>query len=152
MSKKKQEQKSTQTSSASYGWEKSPITPEMQGVIDMSNQPAQINPAIQGAFGGIENEIKGSYNDPMGSYTTNAVREKSLRSNLMQMGTEKAKAMNEGYFDANQRKFGEKVTAAGMTAPQLVQTGSTSSGSQVTQQGGGFWSQVLPTVISGAMM
>jgi len=152
ISKKKQETKSSQTNTASYGWEKSPITPEIQGVIDIANKPVSINPAIQGMYGQLEGEIKNSYNDPFGSYTNQDVKEKSLRSNLHKLAADKGRAMNEGFFDAENQQFGRKVAAAGMTAPQLVQTGSTSTGNQTTQQGGGFWGSVLGSVISGAAM
>lgn len=123
----------------------------MQGAIDMANEPISVNPAIQGHFGNVENQIRNSYNDPFGAASTPAVREKSLRSNLMQLGAEKGKALNEGYFDGRGQKFGEKMTVAGMTAPQLTTTGGTTNGTTTQQQTGGFWRDFGTSMLSGAM-
>ena len=150
MSKKTQQSKQDQTYSTKYDWMTSPTTPEMQKVLTMANEPTQVDPSITGRYGAIENEIKNSYNDPFGSYTTQDVKEKSLRSNLMKLGTEKDKALREGYADAKSTDWLKANTAAAYTAPQLVSTGGTSSGTSSTQQSGGFWMSVLPGIIGGA--
>lgn len=154
MNKKKQQgnQQQTQSYQSTYNWERPPITPEVQNVIDEANSPAQIDPSIAGIYGNISNQILNSYNDPFGAKTTQAVREKSLRSNLLKVGTERAKAQNQAYWDAKNTGFSRKVTAAGMTAPQLVQTGGSSNANSTSNmtQSGGFWSSIIPSLVSGA--
>jgi len=143
-------QQQQQTTTNTYGWQAPPITAETQAVLNEAKSPARIDPSINGVFGQAANQIKNTYNDPFGG--NNVAREKSLRSNMLKLGTEKAKVQNQSYFDAQNQKFGQKVGAASLTAPQLTQTGGTSTGNMTanTTQQGGFWTAMIPSLVQGA--
>lgn len=149
-------QSQTQSQTNTYDWVSAPITAETQNVINKANAPAQIDPSINGQFANLGNQIRNSYNDPYGAYTGGGVKEKSLRNNLMRIGSEKAKVRNQAYFDADNQKFSQSVTAATLTQPQREQTGGTSTGNSSgttsgnMTQSGGFWGATLPSLIQGA--
>jgi hypothetical protein len=150
MSKRTQTSNQTQEYKNSYGWEQSPITPQMQAVLDMSNQATKVDPSIQHRYAAAEEDLNRSYMDPYGAYTTPDVREKALRSQKAKLFTERDKSMREGYADADNQTYARRVGAAAMTAPQMVSTGGSSSGNSTTKQEGGFWMAVLPSMMQGA--
>lgn len=51
-----------------------------------------------------------------------------MRSARERLGRDKAQAYREGQFDVNKLNYGKNLAVAGMTAPRMAQTGSTSSG------------------------
>lgn len=66
----------------------------------------------------------------MGGYTTPQIRDAIRRSGsreLLQIGGQQTR---EGAFDANRLNQSKNLALAGMTAPRLVNTGSTQTGTQ----------------------
>ena len=157
MSKKKTETKQNQQYSNTYGWMNTPINAQMQNVIDMANQPLQskIDPSIQHRYAAMGEELERSYLDPFGPATSPDVRAKALRAAKLKLGAEADKAKRESFDDRSGEQFMRSVTAASMTAPQLVSTGGSSSGTSNTVQSGNFWANAMPIiggVASGAAM
>lgn len=76
----------------------------------------------------------------MGGYTTPQIRDAIRRSGqreLLQMGGQQTR---EGAYDVNRLNQSKNLALAGMTAPRLVNTGSTST-STGTQSGTGTVTQ-----------
>lgn len=53
---------------------------------------------------------------------------------MERLGRDEANAYRQGQFDVNRLGYGRDVAVAGMTAPQLTQTGSSSTGQGTVSQ------------------
>ncbi len=117
-----------------YGWQQAPINAQTQAVIDAANGPTAVDPSVQHRYASMAEDLERSYSDPFGAGTSPDVREKAQRSGKMKLGAERDKAMRESYYEGQGMKFGQKLAAAGLTQPTLVNTGGSSSGSSSGQQ------------------
>lgn len=150
MSKKKTETKSNQQFTNSYGFMNTPITAEMQSVIDASKEPTQVDPSIGNRYATMKEDVVRSYDDPFGAATSPDTRHKAQLSRMLTLDRDRDKSMREGYHDASQTGFMKKTAAAALTMPQMVQTGGSSSGTQNTVQSGNFWANAMPIMTSVA--
>jgi hypothetical protein len=71
--------------------------------------------------------------------------ERSQSRELFQQG---GAQMRAGQYDVNQQDYGRNLAVAGLTAPPLVQSGSSYTGQQ--QAKSPFSSKILPMLQSGA--
>jgi hypothetical protein len=145
MGKKKTETKQNQSFSNSYGFMNTPVTPQMQAVIDASNEKLQsrVDPSIFHRYASMKDDVERSYNDPFGAATSADVREKAKRSQMFKVDLERDKAIRESYDDRSGEQFARQMAAASLTMPQMVQTGGNSNGTQTTTQGGGMAGQII---------
>lgn len=122
-----------------------PINAQMQNVIDMANQPleARVDPSIMHRYASMGDKLERSYLDPFGPQTSNDARFKAIKSARLKLGAERDKAMRESYDDRSGEQFGRAMAAASLTAPQLVQTGGTASGTQQTVQPSNIWGNII---------
>ena len=123
-----------------------PITPEMQAVIDASKEPTAIDPSIGNRYAQMKEQVVRSYDDPFGAATSPDTRHKAQLSRMLTIDQQRDMAMREAYHDASQTGFAKKTAAAALTMPQMVQTGGSSSGTQNTVQSGNFWANAMPIV------
>ena len=126
----KSKQQTQQQNTNTWGYQQAPITPYTQAAINASDVTE--DPSIQNRYASMEDDVRNSYDDPYGAYTSPDVRQKSMLSRLLKLNTERDKALSENRFNTQQQRFGNKVSIAQLTAPSLVQTGGSSSGT-VTQ-------------------
>lgn len=152
MSKKKTTTTENQQTTNQYGWESAPINEQMQGVIDLANKPIQADPSIQHRYAAMEEDVRRSAADPFGAGTSADVRQKSQLSRILGVQKDRDKAMREGYHQAEDSAFSKRTAAAALTMPQLVNTGGTSTGNQVTTQSGGILGPISDAVKTGAQV
>jgi len=126
-----------------------PITPEMQGVLSMAAAPTMVDPSSQHRFGELKEQTQRSYDDPFGPGSSPDARAKALRSRFQHISLLGDKAQREDYAAAQNAKFAQKIGAAQLTMPTLVQQGGNSSGTATTSQGGGFWSSLGNGILGG---
>jgi hypothetical protein len=131
MGKKKTVQENTQTNT--FGYVPAQVTKEMQAVIDMK---AQKDPTIPYRSAAQREDLANSYSNPLGSYTTPAVREAVNRSAGQRLAMDEAQANAESQFNVDNENYNRAVTGANLSAPRFVQTGGSSTGT--TTQSGGF--------------
>lgn len=136
-SKQKSTQNSTQNAQVSnqYGYQTPPSTPDIDKLRD---QKFQIDPSIGYRLGEKERQLSDTFSNPAGGYVTPAIRDAILRSGRRDLMSQASQATREGQHDVNRLNYGRNAAVAGMTAPVLTQTGSTSSG---TSSGSGTVSQ-----------
>lgn len=139
MGKKKTEVKTENT----YDYKAPPITPEVQALKEFK---ATTDPTIPFHYAARRQELENSYQQPIGSYTTPAVREAANRSAGQALDMEQAAATQASQFNADNTNYGRNVTVAQMTSPQLIQTG----GTQTQSQSGGFWGDLAKSLIGNA--
>lgn len=122
-------QKSTGSTTSSYGWQTPPTTPALE---KLAGTQFQVDPTIGARAGEAQRTLQNSFNNPVGGFTTPAMRDAMMRSGsreLMQRSGEETRA---GQYDVNKLNYGRDLAVAGMSAPTLTQTGGTSQGT-VTQ-------------------
>jgi hypothetical protein len=66
-----------------------------------------------------------SYANPLGAYTSPAVRDAVSRNAGQGLAMDEAQAVRSSQQNADNINYGRQAGIAGMTAPQLVQTGGT---------------------------
>lgn len=101
------------------------ITP--QNTADMTavrDHKPQADPSIPHAFGRAKANLQGSFNNPLGAATTPAVREATLRAGEQELDQAQGQAERESFNDVNQQELQKKLALAGLTAPRIVQSGS----------------------------
>ena len=133
----------TQTSNNTYGWQTPPTTPAVQELQTMVQKGS--DPSIPYFFAQQREDLDNSFQNPLGAYTTSAVRDAASRTANERFGMAQSEAIKASNYSSNNQAFGQQSTIAGLTSPQLVQTGGTQSGTQV--QSGGFWSGLLTNAI-----
>ncbi len=84
--------------------------------------------------------------NPTGGYVTPQIRDAIMRSGQRELAQQAGQQTREGQFDVNRQEQAKKLALADMTRPILTQTGSTSQGTQTTQQSQSPWA----TIASGA--
>lgn len=118
-----------------YGWQTPNDTADVQ--VLRSHQ-FQIDPTIGYRVGGAIRRMQDSYQNPLGGYTTPQIRDATMRSQERELMQQGGQQFREGAYDVGNQQYGQKLAVAGMTAPRLVQTGSsgqqsgTSSGTATT--------------------
>jgi hypothetical protein len=123
--------KQTQTvqQANTYAWQQTPSTQEIE---DFKKWTPQIDPAIGYRYGQAENAIRDTYDNPLGAYETAQTRGAGLRANIKGLNQEKGEAFREAYGGVNAQRMGQLGMLAELTAPRLVQSGGTQTGT--TQQ------------------
>lgn len=117
-------------STTNWGYMTPPDTPDVQR---LRGQEFEVDPTISYRVGGALRRMRDRFNNPLGPYMTASQREAIARGEereLMQTGGQQ---FREGQFDVNRQNYARNLAVAGMTAPQLVQQGSESSGTGTMQ-------------------
>lgn len=109
----------------------------------LRNTKFDIDPGLSAEYGKARSDLNKSFQQPLGAYLSPQVRDAQLRSGNERLNRDEAQAMRQGQYDVNNQKFGRDVTVAGLTAPPLVQAGSTSTGSGTVTQNPSAFSTAL---------
>lgn len=132
-----------------YGWQAPPETADVAAVRDFK---FTADPRIGYAFGDAKNQVGNSFNNPLGGVYSPQMRDSILRNSLSDLGQKEAQAYSEANQGLQGQQFAQKGLVAGMTAPRMVQTGSsgtgTGSGTQATSSP--MWQDLLLGGASGA--
>lgn len=156
MSKKqKQSQQQTQQQSHSstntYGHVTPPETADVQALRDFK---FTADPRIGYTFGNARNQAANSFNNPLGGVYSPQMRDQILRSTLSDLSQREGQAYSEANQGLQGQQFAQKAGVASMTAPRLVQTGSSGSGtgssSGTSIQSSPIWTDLLIAGASGA--
>jgi len=121
-----------------YGFETAPDTPD---IARLRNSQFEVDPGLSSQYSRQRQDLNKSFAQPLGAHLSPQVRDAQMRSGQERLGRDEATALRGGQFDANRLGFERDRTVAGMTAPQLVQRGSTTSGTttgNTSQQGSPF--------------
>lgn len=101
------------------GWSPPPRTAEVSNLQSMVDQPVDYATPIRNAYARADQDVKRSYNNPLGGYTTATVRDRSYQSQkkdlAQNMGMDLANAAQRSASD----RFGRQATVAGFTQPTM---------------------------------
>jgi len=120
--KKKKEQ--TQTNS--YQYLTPPSTPATTQLQSMVQSPTQIDPSIPYSYGREREDYQNTFQNPLGAYTSPAVRDAAQRVMGERLSEGESAAEQSSRLASQGQAFGQQATVAGLTAPQLVQSGAIS--------------------------
>ncbi len=97
-------------------------TTALQGMVDSSGVDYQT--PIRNSYARAQQQLSHSYNNPLGSYTTADVKEKSMRSQKMDLEQNMGMDLSEAGQQNNQGRFNRQAVVAGLTQPQMYNSSS----------------------------
>lgn len=113
-----------------------PATTALQGMVKQGSDPS-----IPYAFAQRRQDVANSFQNPLGAYTTPAVRDAANRVTGEKLAMDESTAMQASKLAGDEAAFGRQATVAGLTSPRLVQTGGTSSGTSTADPGWGQYAR-----------
>lgn len=128
-SKQKSTQQSTQANT--YGYTTPPPTADISKLRDAK---FTVDPGLDAEYDNLRSQVDKSAHDPLGPSYNPQVVAQQRKAAMERLGTQEAQAYRGGQYDANRLGYSRDATVAGMTAPTLTQTGSSSSGSGTVTQ------------------
>lgn len=136
MSKKKQKTEQTNT----YGYMTPSNTPDINAYRDTVNTAYDTpDPNIPFAFAQARDQANNRFDNPFGADYSPEVRDAAKYANNNSLDQAQGQALREDTFNRKIGKVGAQGALAGLTAPQLVQTG----GNSTTTQSGGLAQQLI---------
>jgi hypothetical protein len=117
--------KQTQQNTVAYSTP--PPTAATTQLQSMVNQGPDYQTPIRNAYGRAQQQLTNSYQSPLGAYTTADVRDKSLRSQNRDLQQSEGLDLSSAAQENAQGQFSRQATVAGLTAPQLYNSGSTTT-------------------------
>lgn len=125
-SKQTQTQQQSFNNQASYGWQQTPDTKDIEALRGFQ---FQADPRIPYTFARQRQQLHESYHNPMGGYSTPQIRDAALRAGDEDSSQNEAQAYREENFGRQALEYGKLGQVASLTAPRLTQTGSSGTGS-----------------------
>jgi hypothetical protein len=138
--------KTNQQTTASYGWQTPPTTPDVTALQTEIDQGEQADPSIQYRAGMQKKALANSLSNPFGSNVSPETLEAIKYARGSDIDQQTGQAMREDSFRRKQSRFQKLYAKAGLTGPRLTQTGGTMQGS-VSQP---IWSDLLLGGITAA--
>lgn len=125
--------------------------PETADVTNLRDFEFTADPRVGYSFARTRRNVADSYSNPYGSYTTPALRDAMLRSQLEDIGQQEAQALSEENYARQGLQYAQRADVANMTQPRMVQTGgsgtssgtSSGSGTSNVQQSGGALGSII---------
>lgn len=155
MAKKKssttQNQNTGYTNTANYGQIAPNDTPDIQAY---RNYRPEVDPSIAFGASSARNRLNSSFINPLGGNYSATMQDAIKRSGNREIDQDASQAFRAGQYDVNQQRGGQLGALAGLTAPRIVQTGSsgtgTSSGTSNTTMGNNLFGDALSVAQAGA--
>lgn len=147
------------TGTSAYDWFQNPGSEDISALRGYSEQ---IDPAIGAQHSRRQTNLRSSYQNPLGQYTTPAMRDAALRSQEGELEQDYGQAQRNAYGDQQGRRGQRLAGLAALTAPVQQQTGSTGTTTESSSTSGdysgsgsntGSSSQstpLLPSILGGA--
>lgn len=111
----------------------------------LRNTQFKVDPTIGFRAGSAKRRLENSYNNPLGGYTTPQIRDAQLRSGERSIDEQAGMESRAGQYDVNNQTFQKNAYLAGLTAPPLVQTGT--SGTQTGSYKTPFSAKIMPLLM-----
>lgn len=109
-----------------FDWMQMPDSPDIVGLRDYKET---LDPSIDYGKARRDRNIKSSFNNPLGAFTTAGQRDATQRSLLAESEQDYGQQRRVAYNDMQNRTAARKANLAGLTAPRLVQSGEDQSNS-----------------------
>lgn len=127
------------------------MTPPSTPALDqLRNRVFEVDPGIAAQYGKQRADLNASFHQPTAAYLPPQVRDQQIRSGNERLGMQQAQAQREGQYDVNKLNYGRDLAVAGMSAPNLVQTGSSGSQQGTVKQSESPWGTIAQLGASAA--
>lgn len=151
---KKQTTQQTQNQSYNNQNTYGQITPtDTPDIAAMRDFQFNVDPAIASTYGAARQRVNNSFNNPIGGAYSPNMKDAMLRSSNRDLSQQQAEAHSSAFNQNQGQQFGQKAAVAGMTAPRILQTGSSGTGNMSgnTVQSQPFdWAGLAGGVATGA--
>lgn len=131
--------------------------PDSADINNLRNTKETIDPSLDYSFSRGKADLRSSFQNPLGAYTTAATRDATQRSLEGDLEQNYGAQRRTAYNDIQNRSASRKAMLANLTAPRMVQSGSestaTGSASQSSQGSStGNYTGTGTTVSNGGKM
>ena len=113
-----------QTSTQTQSGQSATSVPDTPDIIRARTDRAQIDPSIGYRLGESQRNLKDSFSNPLGGYTTPQILDAIMRSEGRELAQQAGQQTREGQFDVNRLNQSRNLALAGLTRGSQ----STSSG------------------------
>lgn len=120
--------KTNQSTTASYGWQTPPTSPDVQALQTEIDSGEQADPGIQFRAARQKQSLHNSLHNPFGANVSPETLEAMKYAREADIDTQTGQASREDFFRRKQARFGKLYAKAGLTQPRLTQTGGTMQG------------------------
>jgi len=138
-------QKGTSTNTATYGRQPGASSADIDALRGTN---FQVDPTIGFRAGEAKSQLRRSFINPAGGYTTPQMRDAITRSGERSIDQTAGQESRAGQYDVNNQNYQKNAYLAALTAPPLVQTGS--SGTQTGSYKTPFSAKIMPALAGGA--
>jgi hypothetical protein len=95
----------------------------------------EVDPSVSAKYAQANKQLDEGFNNPMGGYTTSAVRDATARAGHMRLAQGEAQETREAGFQNQSLDYARRAPVAELTAPKLTQSGQSGYNSQAYQPG-----------------
>jgi hypothetical protein len=113
------------TTKNEVSWSPPPKTQAVSNLEGLVDQGEDYATPIRNAYARADQDIKRSYNNPLGGYTTATVRDRSYQAQKKDLAQNLGMDLANAAQNSAQAKFGRQATVAGFTQPQMYNSQST---------------------------
>lgn len=107
-------------------WSAPPSTPDTTKLQGMASTGYDYATPLRNQYARAEQDLSRSYNNPLGAYTTADVRDKTKRAQNQSMSQNLGMDLANAAQQSNASLFGQQATVAGLTAPRMYNSSSSS--------------------------
>ncbi len=112
------------TTKNEVSWSPPPKTQAVSNLEGLVDQGEDYATPIRNAYARADQDIKRSYNNPLGGYTTATVRDRSYQAQKKDLAQNLGMDLANAAQNSAQAKFGRQATVAGFTQPQMYNASS----------------------------
>lgn len=119
--------KSRNTTTATYGWQTTPDTPDIIAARQAAQQGPDLSSPIISSYARAADDIQNQYFE---TDLPEAARGRAIAGQMFRLNQDRGTALSGAEAQRHGIKSGQLVSMAGLTAPRLTQTGGTAYGEQ----------------------
>ncbi len=102
-------------------------TPDISALRGQANQTYDYAAPVRNSYARAEQRLDRSFNNPLGAATTADIADKTRRAQESALHQDEGIDLASAANQANSQKFGQMATVAGLTAPHVYTSDSTSA-------------------------
>lgn len=140
--------KSKQVTQNTPGFATPPATQATTNLQNLVDTPTDFATPIRNNYARAEQNLNRSYNNPLGSYTTADVRDKSSRASHLDLQQNLGLDLSNAAQQSSADKFNRQATVAGLTSPKFYNAQSSTSQPWTTGDSLGLASSVGSSLLT----
>jgi hypothetical protein len=147
-----QTQNTNYNNTSGYNWFTPTDTADTKAFRDWK---PQIDPGLGYQYGRARNDLKNSFLNPLGGFSSPQIADAQLRTGMSRLNEQESQSFRQGQNDVNTQRGSQLGSLAALTAPRLAQTSSsgssTGTGTSTTTQPSGLFGDLASGAMTGIM-